>query len=48
MGTTLKFVRYYCSGCRKTVTREVPRANKYFKSYCSTGAKVRRMRKVKS
>jgi ribosomal protein L44E len=48
MSTALKFVRYYCPGCRKTVTREVPRANKYLKSYCSTGAKVYRMRKVKS
>jgi hypothetical protein len=48
MGTTLKPVRYYCPGCRKTVTREVPRANKYLRSYCSTRAKECRMRKVKS
>lgn len=45
---SLKLVRYFCPGCRKTVEREVPRANKYRMSYCGTMGKEYRMRKVKS
>ena len=44
----MKLVRYYCPGCRQTVERNVPRANKYRVSYCLATGKEHRMRKVKS
>lgn len=48
MGTTLKLVKYYCPGCRKTVERNVSRASKFRMSYCETRGKEYRMRRIKS
>lgn len=43
-----KTVVYYCAGCRKRVTRMLPRRLAFYKSFCSTAGKVIRMRKLRS
>ena len=43
-----KAVIYYCAGCRKRVTRMLPRRLAFYKSFCSTAGKVIRMRKLRS
>lgn len=41
-------VRYYCPGCRKTMTRTVVRAWKFYPSYCETTQRVERLRKSRA
>lgn len=43
-----KAVVYYCPGCRKRITRWVPRAYAFYESECATAGRVVRMRKLKN